>query len=98
MPRRVTRTTAEARAAGMKLPDGLQEYLKNGLPACSVIDDATAEYLKEKDVMGRFVADCFEIVGRAGPGRSQPTTGARSTYRSPKKPKPTRSRFSTAPP
>jgi putative DNA primase/helicase len=48
--------------------EGQLEYLKQGLPPCSVIDEASAEYLNEKDVMGRFVADCFEITaGKTAP-------------------------------
>lgn len=44
---------------------GAVTYLADGLGSCPAVDDATAEYRSEQDLLGQFIADCLVVAAAA---------------------------------
>jgi putative DNA primase/helicase len=62
---------AEAEGILAWLVEGCQEWLEDGLGACDAVEQATASYRTENDVIGRFVAECCELGDAARVSRKQ---------------------------
>jgi putative DNA primase/helicase len=53
--------TAEAEGILAWLVEGCLEWQEDGLGGCDVVDQATAAYRTENDVVARFVAECCDL-------------------------------------
>jgi P4 family phage/plasmid primase-like protien len=55
-----------------RLVDGARDYFRHGLGEVpDAINDATAEYIADNDVLGRFIAECTERVPRTRAGSQE---------------------------
>jgi len=55
-----------------RLVDGARDYFRHGLGEVpDAINDATAEYIADNDVLGRFIAECMERVPRTRAGSQE---------------------------